>query len=41
MGQVVPYEALRSRRAPIAPKNPVFSSYEFKDRTRDERTAKH
>ena len=39
MGQVVPYEALRSRRAPIAPKNLVFWSYELKERTRDETTA--
>ena len=39
MHQAVPYEALKPRTARIAPKNPVFCSYEFKDRTRDETTA--
>ena len=39
MHQAVPYEALKPRTARIAPKNPVFCSCEFKDRTRDETTA--
>ena len=39
MHQAVPYEALKPPTARIAPKTPVFCSYEFKDRTRDETTA--
>jgi hypothetical protein len=39
MHQAVPYEAPKPPTALIAPKTPVFCSYEFKDRTRDETTA--
>jgi hypothetical protein len=39
MHQAVPYEALKPPTARIAPKTPVFCSYEFKDRTRDKTTA--
>jgi hypothetical protein len=33
MHQAVPYEAPKPPTALIAPKTPVFCSYEFKDRT--------